>query len=129
MFHAEGKSDADLAYILNRSLSAICRRRKVLGLKRNVKSGMKKGEFKHSDEAKAKIRAASIKRWQENEQYRVSTLETLQQGRRNAKYKGWQIPADPEARRYYIKVRKHFRSAYARAALKEVMSTGAFPTG
>jgi hypothetical protein len=128
-FHAEGKSDADLAYILSRSLSAICRRRKVLGLKRNVKSGAKKGEFKHSDEAKAKIGAATLKRWRENESYRVNTMEALQQGRRNAKYNGWHIPADPDERRYYFKVRKMFGSKYARAAVAQTMSKEASPAG
>jgi hypothetical protein len=129
MFHAEGKSDADLAYILSRSLSAICRRRKVLGLKRNVKSGAKKGEYKHSEEAKAKIGAAAAKRWQEDDGYRVSTLASLQQGRKASKYNGWHIPTDPEIRRYYFKVRKLFRSKYARAAVAEVMSKEASPAG
>ena len=123
-FHAEGKSDADLAYILSRSLSAICRRRKVLGLKRNVKSGAKKGEYKHSDEAKAKIGAATAKRWQTDETYRVKIMQSLQKGRKASKYNGWHIPADPDERRYYFKVRKLFGSKYARAAVAQTMSKG-----
>lgn len=126
-FYAEGKIDRDLAYILSRSHSAIARRRRALGLKATGTAGFKKGEFKHSTEAKAKIGAATLQRWQTDENYRATTMEKLQAGRKASQYKGWKIPTDPDARKYYLKVRKHFRAKYAREALAAITSMGAFP--
>ncbi len=126
-FHAEGKIDRDIAYILDRSHSAIARRRTKMGIKAIGTAGTRKGTFKHSAEAKAKIGAATLKRWQTDEHYRDYMMERLQAGRKASQYKGWHIPTDPDARLYYIKVRRDFGAKYARAALAEIMSKAASP--
>ncbi len=128
-FYDEGKIDADIAYILGRSHSSIARHRRAFGLQAKGKPGSKKGSFNHTDEAKAKIGAATRIRWETDENYRVSTMATLQQGRRNSQYNGWHIPTEPDARRYYFKVRKLFGSKYARTAVAEIMSKEASPAG
>lgn len=128
-FHAEGKIDRDIAYILDRPHSVIFRYRKALGLKPNGTPGAPKGTHKHSDEVKAKIRAAQIRRWREDEEYRRSTLEKLQQGRMTNQAKRWHIPTEPDARRYYFKVRALFGAPYARNAVGEITSAKASPAG
>ena len=127
LFHAEGKIDRDIAYILDRPHSMIFRYRKAAGLKANGKPGVRKGDYNHPEEVKAKIRAAQVKRWRDDERYRYSTLEKLQQGRKTNQAKRWHIPTEPDARKYYFKVRALFGAPYARAAVGEITSAKASP--
>lgn len=126
-FHSEGKIDRDIAYILSRPHSVIFRYRKAAGLKPNGKPGTPKGAHKHSDEVKAKIRAAQLKRWQTDEEYRRLTLAKLQRGRETNQAKRWHVPLDPDDRRYYFKVRRDFGAKYAQKAVGEIMSAKASP--
>ena len=122
-FHAEGKNDRDLAYILCRAVSGIARHRARLGLKSNGKPGPRKGTFKHTAESRAKIQAAQLKRWREDEQYRQHPLSALAIARQNNEAMRWHIPAEPDDRKYYRKVRAQFGAQYAKAALRELTST------
>jgi hypothetical protein len=75
-FWAEGKTDVDIGYILDRHPKVICVHRQSLGLPANSKGGLPKGHLTHTEEAKAKSGAAARQRWADPE-YRARMLPHL----------------------------------------------------
>jgi hypothetical protein len=75
-FHAEGKDDPAIAYILDRHRHLVHVHRVALGLPANNKGGLPKGHLTHTDEAKAKSGAAARQRWADPE-YRARMLPHL----------------------------------------------------
>lgn len=74
--YAEGRTDADAAYILDYSATQIARHRKRLDLGPALgRPGCKKGD-KRSPETRAKIAAANRRRWSENAEFRAQQLAT-----------------------------------------------------
>lgn len=124
-FHAEGKIDSDLVYIMDRPHSVIWRHRTDMGLKPNGTPGAKKGGFKHTDEGKAKISAFMRKRWQEDPAYRQRTVDALQRARDGSQARRWHVPTEPTMRRYYFKVRALYGAKFARSAISELSSAAA----
>lgn len=76
-FHAEGKTDPTIAYILGRHRELVLQHRKKLGLPANTTGGLPKGHHSHTPEAKAKTGEASRQRWADPE-YRARMMSHLQ---------------------------------------------------
>ena len=126
-FHAEGKDDPTIAYIIGRAHRVVHRHRKAMGLKPNGKPGPAKGSFTHTEERKAQIRENITQRWREDEQFRKSASEALNrhrdQGRADRWSKAWRLPTDPEERKLYKKMQREMNTKFARNALRELTST------
>lgn len=76
-FHAEGKTDADIEYILGRDRHTIGIHRRALGLSPNTFRNT--AGYRHTPESKAKIGEASKARW-ENPAFRERQLPILRKG-------------------------------------------------
>lgn len=122
-FHAEGKDDKSIGYIIDRRPNVVHRHRKALGLKANGRPGTRKGTYRHTDASKAKIRAYAAQRWQADAQYRETVMAALDRGRETNTAKRWRMPTDPAELRVYKKFRALMGADRAKAALSEKTST------
>ena len=78
-FHAEGKDDPTIGYILGRHRRLVGIKRKLLGLPSNNEGGGVRG-ISPASETRAKISAASRQRWQ-NPEFRARMTEHLNRAR------------------------------------------------
>ncbi len=78
-FHAEGKTDEVIAYIMDRRRHVIARRRVRLGLKSNAKRGARVG-WHHKPGACAKVAENNRRKWQDPD-FRAKTLENFKLAR------------------------------------------------
>ena len=116
-FHAEGKSDPDIGYILDRHPFVVRWNRKKLGLPPSGKrGGMWKG-FRHSPEAKEKISAANRLRWKSAE--REKLLAAWQRGLEKHRATQFRLPpkGTPEFKLY-----RKVRLVLGPAAARELVS-------
>ncbi len=125
LFHAEGKDDKTIGYIINRAAKVVHRHRKAMGLKAVGKPGPAKGSFKHTDERKAKIREGVTQRWREDEQFRKAAIDALARGRQANEAKRWHVPTDPAELKVYKKIRALMGAKFAKTALRETTTTAA----
>lgn len=114
-FHAEGKNDATIGYIIDRRRTMIALRRRHLGLPANP-APVCRG-YKRSAEQRARISECNRQRWRDPEQ-RAHFLEALAKARAN-RPKAFRPPKGTPEYRRYMKLCEVLGAPEARRALAE----------
>jgi hypothetical protein len=117
-FHAEGKTDKTIGYILGRNNKVIWRKRHALGLPTHHHEKAWNRGYSHTEEGKAKIAEANRRRWQDPA-YRERALVVFAEGRERFHRERFRRPKDPADLLYYLKLKENFGRDKARQLLAQ----------
>lgn len=116
-FHAEGKTDTDIGYIIDRRRSVVKVHRERLGLPNLAKLGPKPG-WHHNPGACAAVAAENRRRWREDPKFRARAMENLRKGRERQRVTCFRRPTSREDLSLFRRLCHAFDAKVAREHLR-----------